>query len=303
MSTEKYAIAIRSYDRSESIKTHTYKSLAEQDGIDLSELLYIFVANEEEAEKYKESLRGLPYREIVIGKYGVGGSNAMRSISEYLPKNLWVLFLDDDLGAFGEYTSAPETYEAAKKYKIEPAPNLAIYIEDAIDTMRKFNLFACDFGRGLNYFYLPGHCWKEIRPDFLVGGCSLMRNIPKIVKTKYAHDDDAERTANVLEECGAILRYNWAGFSLGSWGSTPGGMQSSGDRGNESERSRYTRRICYEMRETIPHFKKYFSSIIYSKDAELWAANMKTFPQLQKISPTHISFPKYFSKQYIDLSL
>ena len=65
---------------------------------DTDDGLYIFVANEEEKHLYEQSLKGLPYKKIIVGEKG--GANATRAICRYFPVGQRILFVDDDLSRF-----------------------------------------------------------------------------------------------------------------------------------------------------------------------------------------------------------
>ena len=64
----------------------------------LTDRLYIFVANQHEKERYEHSLKGLPYKKIIVGE--LGGANAVKAICRYFPKGQRILFVDDDLNRF-----------------------------------------------------------------------------------------------------------------------------------------------------------------------------------------------------------
>jgi len=88
-----YKIAIPSYKRSETVKNKTLKIL-EQYNVDPNKVT-IFVANEEELAKYKESLKSTPYTNIVVGEVGMGAIR--RFIQQYYEENTYVMQFDDDI--------------------------------------------------------------------------------------------------------------------------------------------------------------------------------------------------------------
>ena len=63
-----YVIACRSYDRPDIFPLKTYRMLAHNN---LTDRLYIFVANQHEKERYEHSLKGMPYKKIIVGEVHV----------------------------------------------------------------------------------------------------------------------------------------------------------------------------------------------------------------------------------------
>ena len=76
-----FVVAIPTYKRYEQLKTHTL-SLLKRIHLDMNKV-YIFVADEEEKEKYLESLEGENYYKIVVGEKG------MMNIRNFICK-LWL---------------------------------------------------------------------------------------------------------------------------------------------------------------------------------------------------------------------
>ena len=86
-----YQIAIPSYKRYEILKTQTLPTL---DNLKTDrDKIHIFVANEEEAERYKEVI-GSNYR-IVVGQRGI--STQRKYIHNYFAENERVVSFDDDV--------------------------------------------------------------------------------------------------------------------------------------------------------------------------------------------------------------
>ena len=88
-----YKIAIPSYKRPETIKKKTLKVL-ESYNIDPSRIT-IFVADEDELVKYKESLKDTPYGNIVVGVHTIGAQRNF--IEKYYPEGTKLVMFDDDV--------------------------------------------------------------------------------------------------------------------------------------------------------------------------------------------------------------
>ena len=88
-----YQLAIPSYRRENTLKEKTLRLLA---GYKVDpRRVTIFVANDEEYQRYKAALAGSPYSKLVIGEVGVGA--ARNFIHQYYPENTYLVSLDDDL--------------------------------------------------------------------------------------------------------------------------------------------------------------------------------------------------------------
>ena len=89
-----YQIAIPSYKRPETIKKKTLKVL-ESYNIDPSRIT-IFVADEDELVKYKESLKDTPYQKLVDGVHTIGAQRNF--IEKYYPEGTKLVMFDDEIG-------------------------------------------------------------------------------------------------------------------------------------------------------------------------------------------------------------
>lgn len=88
-----FVIAIPSYNRAEKLKKQTLSYLSSQEIP--PELITIFVANEEEKQKYLSVLDSATYKEIVVGKLGL--HNQRNIIQEHYPLDTNILQMDDDI--------------------------------------------------------------------------------------------------------------------------------------------------------------------------------------------------------------
>jgi len=84
---------IPTYNRYEEIQSKTLTTLKE--GGVPSEQIYIFVANEEEKEKYEKSTDNTYYNEIIVGELGIRQQRIF--ISKYFPVGERICSMDDDV--------------------------------------------------------------------------------------------------------------------------------------------------------------------------------------------------------------
>jgi hypothetical protein len=98
-----YIVAIPSYKRTETLQTKTL-ALLKRYKIP-SHKIYIFVADKEEEENYRNALPKDSYAKIVIGIKGL--APVRNFIAGYFPQGKKIVFCDDDITGFLEYDEIP----------------------------------------------------------------------------------------------------------------------------------------------------------------------------------------------------
>ena len=281
-----YNIVVRTFKRYEMFKQMTYSMLQDND---LTDNLYIMVANQDEKEKYEESMKGLPYKEILIA--GIGCHNPVKKAVEYFPKDSLLVFLDDDLEYFFEYTGTPSKETFSKKSK-----NLKKYIEWGFSKLdATINIFTFLYVQ--NYFFIATKPFAEFRPVNISGGFFGARN-SELLTTDHAHLDDIHRTCNYIEEFGGALIFNWGGFATKT-GYNEGGMQDSGCRGDESTRKERILEICNEV-YALPVMKKYCNPPRLVNHTGMYEVKLKTITAIKKLRHfKHTKWLTYFQDDAI----
>src|SRR5687768_7880159 len=241
-----YKIAVRTYKRYDMFMQMTYQMLIDNN-IDAAEHLYVVVANEQEKIEYEKVLQGKPYKQIVVS--ALGGEKAIKAIVDKFPVGERIVFMDDDLEYFFEFTDKPDKSNFLKK-----SSNLHDYIVDGFKTLEMIDAEIFTFSFYKNDFYIKEKPFKEFRPYNIPGGFFGALNHPRII-TDHAHLDDIHRTCKYIEECGGTVVYNWCGFETNT-GGNPGGMQASGDRGTDDSRMQIMKDMCDRIYQ-IPYVKKY----------------------------------------------
>lgn len=282
-----FVIAVRSYQRAEMFRDMTYAMLSKQEGINLKECLYIFVADGEEHDRYTQVLGDLPYKKIVIGRKG--GKEIIDFISDYFPYLQPIVFMDDDLEEFFEFTDTP-----SKSTFNKSSTQLLRYIEDGFKTL-EVTQSAFSFSFYSNEFYLQGKPWKEFRPAELAGGFFGCLNKPSNIKTDTAHLDDISRSCRLITKYGGVLIYQWGGFKTAT-GKNPGGLQSSGDRGLDPEtRTEHLRWKAEQVYKNNPEVNKFCKPPQHQSYSGLTVLKLKPITSIKKIHPfEHFKWSQYF---------
>ena len=191
-----YVIAVPSYNRAEILKTKTLKMLARYK-ID-PKCITVFCANAQEKVKYSQILLKETYGKIVVGKIGV---MAIRNfITNYYPKNMYVISLDDDIDWFDELAGTPENpfWKPIKSFKK--------VIQKAYQVMKENNYHMWGIYPNRNAPY--SSVMKPISLDlkFLIGHCFGFIN--QKVLTHINYKEDYERSLEYAIMDGGVVRFN-----------------------------------------------------------------------------------------------
>lgn len=282
-----YVIAVRSYDRPWDFKKKTYAMLHRQKELNLKERLYIFVADEEQRAIYQHVLNGWPFKEIVVGVKG--GKEIVHFIGDSFLVGQPIVFMDDDLEEFFEFTSEPTKDSLCKN-----STKLHDYIIDGFKTIKDTGS-AFSFSYYKNEFYLQGKPWKEFRPYNLPGSFWGAYNDADFVKIYTAHLDDIIRTCRYIDRFGGVVVFHWGGFVTRT-GLNSGGMQSSGDRGDSSTRDDTLKTITERVYDSDPFIRKYCSTPKIAHTG-MWEVKLKSVTSIRKLRPyVSRSWSQYFQK-------
>lgn len=238
MTLDDFVIAVRSYDRSDLFLTMTYKMLSENN---LTDNLYIFVANEEENRKYTKSLQDKPYHTIVTAVLGL--NEVTNFICDYFPPNQRIFFMDDDIKKF-------YFFDASGKLSSN-ATNLRDLLEDGFETIDQYNLGMFSFNQTTNKLFLKKKPFKELVPNLHhpMFGCRNKKSL--ICDLDSGGIDDYTRSVRFWETFGGILFYNWCG-ALNNCNKVRGGLQSTNERNVETTKHR-----SLYLLQKYPTFQKY----------------------------------------------
>jgi hypothetical protein len=259
-----YIVAIPSYNRVDILKDYTLNMLKLQN-VSPSKI-DIFVANNDEYDKYKKEIPKKLYNKLIIGKKGL--LNQLNFITDYYPEGKHIVRIDDDID-----------YIFKKKYKHNP--NLSrkkigeFYFLDLDDFFKR--AFALAEKLGLN-FWGPN---KVSNPFMMTDGYStdlrlITGNINGTINKKskpYQYKlstndnytaEDIEKTLNFYIADGGVLRINDVGFKTLPYITTEGGITE--DIGGDETR---LRKIKAMNKILFKNFKKYITIAPNKKQGEV----------------------------------
>merc|ERR1711871_1039071 len=196
--TNDYIIAIPSYKREETLKNKTLRVLQQQK-IPKNKI-FIFVGNQEEYQKYKNTLPNY-YTKIIIGQVGMG---AIRNfITDYFSEGQQIFNMDDDINGFVELTK-----EKNKKTKSK---------------FQKKNLSLFGIYPASNPFFMKKRITYDLR--YIIGSCWGSINSKK-VKVTMDDKEDFERTLKYYMKDGGVIRFENVTVLSGYY-TEKGGMQET----------------------------------------------------------------------------
>lgn len=184
-----YVVAIPSYNRPNEIIKKTLKTLA--DGGVSKERIFIFVANDEQAELYKPT----GYK-IVVGVLGIANQRVF--ISNYFPIGQYIISLDDDV----------EELQTLHESKLVKLTDLHTFFTSSYETLMRENLFIWGIYPVRNAFFMKsGVMTKSLK--FLIGVCYgyINRNIPELYPTAEGKED-IEQSILYFKRDGGVIRFN-----------------------------------------------------------------------------------------------
>ena len=206
---KKFVVAIPTYNRYKILRDNTLK-LLKQYNFNNKELVYLFVANKEEEEKYKEVIDENDYNKIIIGDLGM--KNIRNFICNYFDLDTNIFFMDDDLKDIMlgykdnnlEFTNFEQIiYNGFKECK-----------------QQKLNLFG--FYPVYNKYFMKNKITYDLR--YIIGSCYGLINKKILVNTD--DKEDFERTLQYYVRDGGVIRYNYISFKTNYY-TNKGGMQKN----------------------------------------------------------------------------
>lgn len=143
---DSYKIAVPSYDRALTLKTRTLEALRAAN-VDISSRVDVFVANEQEAEQYRNILEPGTYSSIIVGTLGIG--NQRDFILKHYGFGANVVMVDDDIEWF--------------KHKYDGPVNMHNVIIKGFELCPQHMCYMWGINNSSNKFYM--------KPTYSVGWC------------------------------------------------------------------------------------------------------------------------------------
>ena len=184
-----YVVAIPSYNRPNEIIKKTLKTLA--DGGVEKERIFIFVADEEQAEIYKPT----GYK-IIIGVIGIANQRVF--ISNYFPVGQYIISLDDDV----------EELQTLQESKLVKLTDLHTFFTSSYETLMRENLFIWGIYPVRNAFFMKsGVMTRSLK--FLLGVCYgyINRNLKELYPTAEGKEDIEQSILYYMKD-GGVIRFN-----------------------------------------------------------------------------------------------
>jgi hypothetical protein len=247
INSNKYVIAIPSYNRADTIQSKTLTVL-QRHNIDPS-LIHVFVANKEQYDIYKKALPQHLYGTLVIGLLGL--KNQRNYINDYYPEGTHIVELDDDISSIVQLIvkndsrgskSKESKSRGSKSIKhkpikfIKPIINLDAFIKHAFKICTENGSFLWGIYPIANPHFMTPTVTKDLR--FIVG--PMWGVINRHIKALNLTVDEKENTERTLQHWtidGIVVRFNNVSI-VTRYYKNKGGMQNEGkDRKIEAMRS------------------------------------------------------------------
>lgn len=216
-----YVIVIPSYQRADLLKRKTLKTLAEYK-IPRTRI-YIFVANQEEKEIYKNKLDPNTYGHLIVGEKGL--KNQRNFISRYFSTGKEILNLDDDLAGFNIIKTHGKTFNKKDNY-LTRLPDLDIFIKEAFKILKQHKAYIWGVYPINNAYFMTPSTTFDLR--LIVGPCwgNINRQDKDLILT-IDEKEDVERTLQYYVKDHTVVRFNNISVDT-SYYVNPGGMQGLG---------------------------------------------------------------------------
>lgn len=211
--TQDYVICIPSYKRANFCNEKTLSTLHKHK-ID-SKKIYVYVANKEDYDLYKETLDTKLYNKLVIGKKGLVPQRQF--IMEQWPQGKHIVFFDDDVESI-DLSLSP-------RFK---SHNLDYFIREAFDECVKNKSYIWGVYAVFNPFFRKGRKEMTTELNYIVGAFYGIINRPKLksiqltLTKENGQKEDVERTIKYFIEDGIVLRFNKIGFTTKYYGKEGG---------------------------------------------------------------------------------
>jgi hypothetical protein len=185
--------------------------MLKENGINKSHI-YVYVANKEEYEEYKQVLDRTLYNQLSIGQKGL--VQQRRFISRQWPEGKHIVYLDDDIKKVDLKMSGYKTLDA--------------FFKDAFIECRKQKSYIWGVYPVYNPFFRKGQQPISTCLNYIVGAFYGNINRPdlKAIQTvlteKNGQKEDVEMSLRYFIHDGIVLRFNKVGFITKYYGSTGG---------------------------------------------------------------------------------
>lgn len=238
MTQKDYVICIPSYKRAKFCNEKTLATLHKHK-IDHNKI-YVYVANKEDYDLYKETLDKFLYNKLVIGKKGLVPQRQF--IMEQWPQGKNIVFFDDDVESI-DLSLSPQ-------FKNH---NLDYFIKEAFIQCINHHSYIWGVYAVFNPFFRKARKEMTTELNYIVGAFYGIINRPKLksiqltITKENGQKEDVERTIKYFIEDGIVLRFNKIGFTTKYYG-------KEGGLGRFEERLKPMKDACKQLEEKYPEY-------------------------------------------------
>jgi len=265
-----WIIACRTYKRSKIFLEQTYRTLQENN---LTDKLFIFVADQEEYDIYKRELGDKTYKGLIVAKKG--GTAARNFMIKYFPEGTFIFMIDDDNEFFFQFDD---------KNHMKRSYNLKEICEDGFKTIQENNLSFWTFNALTNGYFAKNLPFKQTRPINIFGGGYGVINDHSFVVDERVVEEDTVLTLHCMRKDKQCLVYRKVGLKTKML-TLEGGLQI--DRGvTQDERRQHWTTAHKIIEELYPDISTYFElrtevDPLLKENRYIW--RLKSLPKLKKI--------------------
>jgi hypothetical protein len=217
-----YVIAIPSYKRQETLQEKTLQML-EHYKIPASKI-FIFVADKDEEETYRNALDAKRYNKIVVGIKGL--APVRNFIAGYFPIGKKIVFCDDDIKGFLEFDETKNRHE-------KPLVSLDKVIHRGFQECAKAGCRLWGVYPTPNGFFMKDSVSTDLK--FCVGSFfGLINPGNKALHIPISEKEDYYRTLRMYQLDGCVVRLNFVAGKTAYY-KEPGGMQTDPERKKKQE--------------------------------------------------------------------
>jgi hypothetical protein len=193
-------IVIPTYKRYELLQEKTLKTL--KDAKVPAKIIHIFVADEDEAVKYRASLDKSLYGKIVVGVKGITAQR--KFIVSYYPIGEKIVSIDDDVCSI---------MELDKNKKLQNIKDLYAFFNKAFVDLKKHKLYLFGLYATPNPFYMLGQPAVTTNLKFIIATVyGFINRHDKDLVPHVPEKEDVELTLACFVKDGGVLRYNYVSF-------------------------------------------------------------------------------------------
>jgi len=238
MTKSDYVICIPSYKRANFCNEKTLSTLHKHN-INPS-CIYVYVANKEDYDIYKETLDSKLYNKLIIGKKGLVPQRQF--IMDHWPQDKHIVFFDDDVESIDLSLSA--------RFK---GHNLDYFIKEAFKECEQHNSYIWGVYAVFNPFFRKARKEMTTELNYIVGAFYGIINRPKLksiqltITKENGQKEDVERTIKYFIEDGIVLRFNKIGFTTKYYG-------KEGGLGRFEERLKPMRDACKRLEDKYSEY-------------------------------------------------